>query len=253
MKVPSTGYVSGFGQGAQPERRRSDDRQRDVATEGETGEESGDSAEFLGIPEDELTPRVQQAINRLLDRVNALRGELNDTRQRVGALEQLADSDALLPVFNRRALMREFARLIALTRRHNLSLSVMYIDVNGLKAINDTYGHTGGDAALRAVADALIASSRDSDIIGRMGGDEFALLLPHETGVTASGLGARWAARIADIPLELDKQNVPVSISYGVHQLTAEDDVQSAIEAADRAMYRHKRELESGGEAAAPD
>lgn len=243
MRVPATGYVSGYGPGVQPEKRTG----RPEETHGDGADDPqgdpGDSVEFLGIPEDELTPRVRRAIDQLLERVNTLRGELSSTQHRVGALEELADSDALLPVLNRRAFMRELTRMIALTRRHDLDLSVIYIDVNGLKAINDTHGHTRGDAALAAIADALKQASREADVVARMGGDEFAILLPHESGVAATEIGQRLARRIAEIDFESDGRKLPLSVSFGVHQTGEDDDAQTAVEAADSAMYRHKRAM----------
>ena len=126
------------------------------------------ASERLGLAPSELSPAVRAAIAHLQSEVERLEGKLADA-------ELLADLDPLTPVLNRRAFERELARAIASARRYREDLSLVYFDLNGFKAVNDTYGHAAGDAALKHVADVLTANVRDSDVVGRMGGDEFAV------------------------------------------------------------------------------
>ena len=91
--------------------------------------------------------------------------------------ELLADNDPLCPLFNRRAFMRELAREIALAGRHGTDLSVLYIDLDQFKRVNDAHGHEVGDEVLIEVARLLKTSVRRTDIVGRIGGDEFAIVL----------------------------------------------------------------------------
>src|SRR5690606_3496387 len=86
-------------------------------------------------------------------------------------------SDPLLPLFNRRAFGRELARAVSLADRYEEPLSIVFFDLNGFKTINDTHGHATGDAVLAHVADVLRGHVRDSDIVGRLGGDEFGVIL----------------------------------------------------------------------------
>src|SRR3546814_16078534 len=109
--------------------------------------------------------------------VYALRQELEEVRQRAGYLEQLADQDTLAPVLNRRAFIRELGRMAAFEERYGAAGAVLYFDVNGLKALNDTHGHAAGDAVLKRVCEIPLRDTRASDVVGPPGGGEFGLLL----------------------------------------------------------------------------
>src|SRR6195952_2758666 len=137
------------------------------------------AANVLGIPEAEFTPRVRDAIMGLMNEVDTLRRELSQTRARLDEAEKTADQDHLLPLLNRRALVRELTRYIAFSGRYNTPAALIYFDMNHLKRINDTYGHAAGDTALRHFAETLLGHVRDSDCVGRLGGDEFGVLLTH--------------------------------------------------------------------------
>src|SRR5258708_6394678 len=130
-----------------------------------------------GVPEAELTPRVRQAMMALLAEIDQLRRDLTDARGRIDFLERLADEDPLIPVANRRAFLREVTRMIGFGQRYGTPASIIYIHVNHLKAINDSYGHAAGDAALLQVARTLLEQVRNTDVVARLGGDEFGLLL----------------------------------------------------------------------------
>src|SRR5665213_3020689 len=136
-------------------------------------------ASVMGIPESEFTPKVRDAIMGLMGEVDTLRRELSDTRKRLDEVEKAADQDGLLPLLNRRAFVRELTRYIAFTGRYNTPASLIYFDLNHLKKTNDTYGHAAGDAVLSHFADVLLTHVRDSDSVGRLGGDEFGVLLSH--------------------------------------------------------------------------
>ena len=82
-----------------------------------------------------------------------------------------------MPVANRRSFVRELSRMLSYAQRYGGEISVLYFDVNDMKSINDTYGHAAGDAAIGHVANLLAASIRESDVVGRLGGDEFGIIL----------------------------------------------------------------------------
>ena len=136
-------------------------------------------ASVLGIPESEFTPRVRDAIMGLMSEVDSLRRELGDTRKRLDEVEKSADQDGLLPLLNRRAFVRELTRYIAFTGRYNTPASLIYFDLNHMKKVNDTHGHAAGDAVLKHFSEVLQTQVRDSDSVGRLGGDEFGVLLSH--------------------------------------------------------------------------
>ena len=178
---------------------------------------------------------------RLQAEREAIQRELDEARARIVELERLADEDSLAPVANRRAFVRELSRMIAFTRRYGPPSSVIYFDVNGMKQINDTHGHPAGDAALRHVAEVLSKNVRESDIVGRLGGDEFGVILAQTNQEQANGKASTLAQAIGATPLRWGKYQIKISAAYGVYSFTGSDDAQVAIEAADKAMYKHKR------------
>jgi diguanylate cyclase (GGDEF)-like protein len=198
-------------------------------------------AELAGIDESALNPEARETLRRVLAENEAMHRELADSRTRIAQLERLADEDALTPIANRRAFVRELSRMIAFTRRYGPPSSVVYFDVNGLKQINDTHGHPAGDAALRHVADILQKNVRSSDLVGRLGGDEFGVILAQTNQEQATAKAVSLAQEISKTALRWGKFKIPVSAAYGVYSFSGSDDAQVAIEAADKAMYKRKR------------
>lgn len=196
---------------------------------------------IAGIPEGELTPRVQQAILALMAEVNSLREELRRRDDRLEELERLADEDPLTRLLNRRAFVREITRFTALAERYDTPSSILFFDVNGLKTINDTYGHAAGDKALLHVADCLRGNVRSTDVVGRLGGDEFGILLVHTDTEGAQAQGRRLAEAVQGQHVALDEAWHQVSVAWGWHMLGPGTDISDALRAADQKMYRHKR------------
>jgi len=155
-------------------------------------------------------------------------------------LRELAETDALTRLYNRRRFTEDIEQQIALARRTHARLSVVFVDVNGFKQVNDRHGHAQGDRLLSAVGRGLQACARRRvDRAYRLGGDEFALLL---FGVGADGaetlirpiLGATW-------PQEPLVQELGATVSFGIAELRPDDDATSLLRQADAAMYRAKR------------
>lgn len=209
-----------------------------------------DAIGLLGLPEQELTPTVRSALGHLIAEVAELRQELVTTHGRLAELERLADEDSLAPISNRRAFLRSLARTIGYVGRYGAACSLLYFDVNGLKSINDTHGHAAGDAALVHVADLLRSNVRTSDVVGRLGGDEFGVLLTRANGPNATGKAQHLALTIAEAPLVWERKRISLSVAYGAHGLSANEDPQQALAAADRAMYEQKngRGRDRGGQ-----
>ena len=201
-----------------------------------------DVASFLGIGPTELTENVRAGIQRLLQEVETLRHQVQTAEKRIAYLERLADEDPLMPILNRRAVVRELTRMMAYAERYGTPSSVLFIDVNGMKRINDDHGHAAGDAALTHVATVLINNVRATDAVGRLGGDEFAVLLANADQGQAVSKGRELARLIAADPIEHDGVPVPVRIAFGAYCFTGTGDAQEALAAADRAMYEQKRQ-----------
>ena len=202
---------------------------------------SAASATVHGIPESEFTPRVRDAIMSLMAEVDSLRQELNQTKTRLEVAEKTADQDHLLPLLNRRAFVRELTRYIGFSDRYGTPASLVYFDLDGFKAINDTYGHAGGDAVLKYFAETLNSNIRDSDLVGRLGGDEFGIILSHATQEQAHKKADTLAEKLKATPVEWDGQKIALAFSYGAFELRAGESADNAMARADEAMYAHKR------------
>ncbi|MEM1399519.1 MAG: GGDEF domain-containing protein [Pseudomonadota bacterium] len=200
-----------------------------------------DVASFLGISQDELTPAVRAGLERLIKEVDKLRRELVEKQERISHLERLADEDPLTPILNRRAFVRELSRMIAHAERYGSYSSVIYVDVNDMKQINDVYGHAAGDAALTHLADLLLANVRASDVVGRLGGDEFAILLAEAGEDAASEKAEQLTGLIAETPIQWDDNNITISVSAGTFAFDGKREPDEVLHAADQVMYEQKR------------
>ena len=207
-----------------------------------------DVATIMGVPETELTPNVRAAIDRLMAEVQGLREELARSRGRIEYLEKLADRDPLAPVLNRRAFVRELTRMIAFAERYDVPGSVLYFDMDGMKQINDTWGHAAGDAALVRVAEVLLRDVRSSDVVGRLGGDEFGIILAQADAQAAVSKAGRLAEAIAAEPFPWRGTRLELGVSYGVYGFAGGEAVDEALSAADRAMYARKRDRNGAAE-----
>ena len=212
-----------------------------VVGSAEGGSAATDFAAIVKLLDGELSPDVRAAVAKLVGEVEKLRRELGSARNRVGYLERLADQDSLVPLVNRRAFVRELSRTMSYARRYRVPCSVLYFDVNELKVINDNFGHAAGDAALVRVAETLIASVRDFDIVGRLGGDEFGVILVHVDEKVAAEKAAILAAAVAANPLVYRQSEIRLSVAYGSYEFRADENVEHAIDVADERMYARKK------------
>lgn len=190
------------------------------------------------------TDDTPEGLRKLVEEVmaeNARLTEDNKTLQaRILDLERAADTDPLVPVYNRRAFMREILRAQTVMARYDISSSLIYFDLNGFKAINDQYGHGIGDDLLTLTGRVLVGGVRDCDMVARLGGDEFGVLL-FKTGLTeARAKAAILADRIADNKISIPTGEICVGTSWGVAPCEAEQSPSDVLERADRAMYSRK-------------
>jgi diguanylate cyclase (GGDEF)-like protein len=200
-----------------------------------------ESASVFGIPEGEFTPRVRDAIMTLMGEVDTLRRDLQQMRTRLEDAEKAADQDQLLPLLNRRAFVRELTRYISFAGRYGTPASLVYFDLDGFKLVNDTFGHAAGDAVLEHFSHVLLANVRDSDVVGRLGGDEFGVLLSHADQDQAHRKADSLARDLNESQPVWQGRAIPTSFSYGAFELKAGEDAATAIARADEAMYAHKR------------
>ena len=142
----------------------------------------------MGLPQPRMDDEFP-SVTALLAENERLKRELAVARARVGDLEARADIDPLLDILNRRGFERELKRALSHVKRYGTQAALMFVDLDGFKGINDRYGHGAGDALLKAVARELIGHVRASDIVARIGGDEFGVYL------AAGEAGARQSAR----------------------------------------------------------
>lgn len=201
-----------------------------------------DKTVFLGLGEADLTPAVQGALTTLLSEIDELRGEVGRLKSKLTEVEGLADRDALTPLLNRRAFVRELGRIRTFAQRYGSPASLVYFDLDGFKAVNDRYGHAAGDACLCAVAERLIAHVRESDVVGRMGGDEFAVILVQADQTTAENKARSLSQAIEATPIRFGAWTAPLHISFGVREISTELDAEAIVAEADAAMFARKRQ-----------
>ena len=176
----------------------------------------------------------------LIAEISRLRGEVARLESRVEELDRLANMDTLVPVANRRGLIVQLDMMIARFERHGTPAALLFVDVDGLKALNDTFGHSAGDAALIHLTETMIASVRQTDMVARIGGDEFAILLDHADENSARETAARLADQVADCEFCFEGTCLPLSIAIGFTPVQQGDSPLSIMDRADEAMYRHK-------------
>lgn len=148
-------------------------------------------------------------------------------------------TDVLTGLPNRRELRRRLELELGRVRRYGQAVSVLVLDVDGLKAINDRWGHLRGDAALRAVADALTHSCRQADLPARYGGDEFVVLAPSTSAAEAAELAERVRQRLRDSSPGSEPWLAP-RVSVGIADSSWSTDADALLGAADAALYAAK-------------
>ena len=183
---------------------------------------------------------TQAALHDLHDENCRLKAEVASLRLRVKALEQLADTDTLTPLPNRRAFMR---RLEAVTQHavsnHTLA-AVLYIDLDGLKRINDDHGHNIGDAVLIHVANALHTHLGVSDMVARIGGDEFGAILEQVSETAARAKAKMLADQFSGQVISVEHAKIAISVTVGVAMVASNDTPLALVERADAAMYANR-------------
>jgi len=176
----------------------------------------------------------------LIGEIERLRAEIDRLETRVGQLDKLAYRDPLVHLPNRRSFIASLQRLIARVKRFGQPAAMLFVDVDGLKSINDKFGHTAGDEALIEVAQLLVASVRKTDCVARMGGDEFGILLERTDESRAWEMALRVVETVVGSQFCVNGSCLPLSVAVGVGMIEPDDSPRAVIERADRQMYRVK-------------
>jgi diguanylate cyclase (GGDEF)-like protein len=184
----------------------------------------------------------QEAVDpaMLVEELARLRGEIARLEAKVDELDALAHRDPLVPLANRRGMMRDLESMIARHHRHGIPAAVLFVDLDDLKILNDSFGHGGGDAALIHVAEKLLAGTRANDTVARLGGDEYCVLLDHADEQTALEIAERLVDTIAGEDCLYQGMPMPLSVAIGLTLIEAEDTPATVLARADQAMYRVK-------------
>jgi len=179
-------------------------------------------------------------VEQLIAEISALRAKIAQLQERVEQLDLLAHEDSLVDLPNRRGFMRHLERLIDRVARYDEKAALLFVDLDGLKQINDGLGHLAGDAALVQVARLLVGGVRKSDLVARIGGDEFAVLLIHADEDSAHETAKRLIEVIAGSEFTHAGQVLPLSVAIGAGSIRGDDTPETAMARADREMYRRK-------------
>ncbi len=198
--------------------------------------EGDDSLGFLsvyGTASDELSERTLGDLELLAMKAAPAIGNA----RRYGEARQLADTDALTGLHNRRTFHETLSREVARAQRYGRTLALIVLDLDDFKVVNDTHGHLAGDAVLAEVGERLRSVARSADIACRIGGEEFAVILPECGLVDAEAFYQRLATAITTRPIS---EIGSVQFSAGIGELRSDDDPVSLFERADRSLYAAK-------------
>ncbi len=185
-------------------------------------------------------PVLKSDTEKLKSEIVRLRRLLREAQAEIARLEPLVDLDPLVPLFNRRAFARELERVGSYCKRYNTSATLLYLDLDGCKSINDRFGHAAGDLVLKYVAHLLVQTTRKSDVVGRLGGDEFAVLLVR-TDLTGGRIAAeRIEKAIAEGKISFGDKRVCIAASFGLALVDGTENAEQLIQKADQAMYESR-------------
>ena len=193
--------------------------------------------DFIAKPIDEMELQARVNVHhKLAQTIREL-----ETSQR--ALAEQATTDPLTRLKNRRAFFENGAKHLSVARRYNTDFSIIAADLDYFKRVNDTYGHQAGDEALIAVAGILLQMTRTEDTVARVGGEEFAMLLPDTNRLGAAVLAERIRAAVECERFVVTEQTVQLTLSIGVASFAVErvDSVDQLLNIADQRLYLAKR------------
>lgn len=176
----------------------------------------------------------------LLEEIALLRTALGKCASRMAELDRLANLDPLVELPNRRNFLGRLDSSIWDVHGRGAEAAVLFLDVDGLKTINDKFGHDAGDKALVEVARLLVASVRKDDVVARLAGDEFAILLERTDELKAWRMALRIVETVDECSFCVDQVCVSLSVAVGVAMIRPGDTANAVLSRADKEMYRIK-------------
>jgi diguanylate cyclase (GGDEF)-like protein len=184
---------------------------------------------------------IEDQLREIRRERDALRRENRVLKIAVAELERVSERDTLTPLFNRRYFLTAIHHRMARFERHAERAAVVFVDVNQLKLINDSFGHAAGDFALMEIAKRLAESIRATDVAARIGGDEFGLILDQSSEEGARAQIARLGDVLTAAPADYDGHQIALSACFGIAMLQSGMTESDILAAADRDMYRNKQ------------
>ena len=156
----------------------------------------------------------------------------------------LATFDTLTGLLSRQAFFHDFKHYLSLTERKPIIFSLLSIDLDYFKNVNDTYGHAAGDSVLKDFAEIAQSTFRKSDLLGRVGGEEFSILLPNATEKTALMLAEKLQSTIRKSTVTSHESSINYTVSIGLYSFspTAKDSIENILELGDKALYQAKEQ-----------
>ncbi len=223
----------------QSETRPINDRPRVADAKPESTPSASSPSSLVAQPD--WPPAARALVDSLMRENESLREQLQQQALHLQSAQGQADSDVLTPTLNRRAFLREVHRAMADCRRYGEEACLLYLDMDGFKNINDAYGHSAGDAALIYVAETLNASVREGDSVGRIGGDEFAILLRHADQKASRIKAMKLEAELMMGTFEYNGLYLKTGGSFGVRAYAAQSSAEAWLSEADAAMFLVKK------------
>jgi two-component system, cell cycle response regulator len=192
--------------------------------------------DFLNKPVDSLELQARVNVHHRLSRT------IYELEVSQAALAELATTDSLTKLKNRRLFYTQAEQNLAACRRFGKDMSLLLLDIDHFKKVNDTFGHHAGDEVLVKVAKLLAHMVRGVDTVARFGGEEFAVLMPETNRLGAAVLGERIRAAIEREQINVDGQHIPVTVSIGITTLAAEhvESIDQLLNIADQRLYLAK-------------
>lgn len=224
-----------------------------------TDQAASDSSQTLGdvrntidhmtIPNDlrEVHSQLLTEIDRVISSNSTLKQELSHSREILAIQRQQIDTlktevriDGMTQLANRTCFDEKLLEMVRLWERYGDAFTLLIIDVDNFKVINDTHGHPGGDRVLKGVAYKIRATLRATDFVARFGGDEFAAILMKSKAAAAAAAAQKVCRQVRDSRYFLDGEEVRTSLSIGVAEIAAGENAEQLLKRADKALYRVK-------------
>ncbi len=214
----------------------SQDQGRPYGDDGEAAHDLHDVAAVHGVAEEDLTPNIRGAMIGLIAEVATLREALDQNRNRLKYLTMLADQDPVSLVLNRRAFVRELSHALLIAQRRGTESSLLFVEIENLKSINADLGLAAGDAAIEHIAGIIQNETPEGDIVGRVGGAEFGVILIGETEEQAQSRADKLAEIVRARAMVWENADVPLDLTWGTYHLDGGEDAGAAMNEADKRM-----------------